>query len=120
LSWFGSNPSFRPQLREMPQLMESYPQIIPNIINVVEPLKAYKRRHYHGEEEVNNQQKYFRYDPGSFERGVGQGELGEVFATTYTYCKYLLMFSLIYAWPISFKFVYCCIYLSIMDKFSLN
>jgi hypothetical protein len=33
----------------MPQLMESYPQVIPNITKVVEPLKAYKRRHSHGE-----------------------------------------------------------------------
>jgi hypothetical protein len=104
----------------MPQLMESYPQLIPNITKVVEPLKAYKRRHSHGEEEENNQQKYFHSDRGSFEQGVGQGGLGEVVATASTDCKYLLMFSLIYAWPISFKFVYCCIYLSIMDKFSLN
>jgi hypothetical protein len=31
-----------------------------------------------------------------------------------------LMFSLVYAWPISFKFVYYCICLSIMDEFGLN
>jgi predicted naringenin-chalcone synthase len=29
--------------------MESYPQLIPKITKVVEPLKAYKRRHSHGE-----------------------------------------------------------------------
>jgi hypothetical protein len=84
-------------LREMPQPMESYPQLIPNITKVVEPLKAYKRRHSHGEGEENNQQKYCHYDHGYFEKGVGQGGLGEVVATTYTYCKYLVMFSLIYA-----------------------
>ena len=38
-------------LREMPQLMESYPQLIPKITKVVEPLKSYKRRHSHGGEE---------------------------------------------------------------------
>jgi predicted naringenin-chalcone synthase len=36
-------------LREIPQLMESYPQLIPRISKVVEPLKAYIRRHSHGE-----------------------------------------------------------------------
>jgi hypothetical protein len=33
-------------LREIPQLMESYPQLIPKIAKVVEPLKAYIRRHF--------------------------------------------------------------------------
>jgi hypothetical protein len=73
----------------MPQLMESYPQLIPNITKVVEPLKAYKGRHSHGEEEENNQQKYCHSDHGSFEQGVGQGGLGEVVATASTDCKYL-------------------------------
>jgi hypothetical protein len=45
----------------MPQLMESYPQIIPTITKVVEPLKAYKRRHSHGEKEENNQQKLLSF-----------------------------------------------------------
>ena len=36
-------------LREIPQLMESYPQLIPRITKVVEPLKAYIRRHSRGE-----------------------------------------------------------------------
>jgi hypothetical protein len=90
----------------MPQLMESYPQLIPNITKVVEPLKAYKRRHSHGEKEENISEKYCHSDRGSFEQGVGQGGLGEVVASASTDCKYLVMFSLIYAWPISFKFVY--------------
>jgi hypothetical protein len=38
----------------MPQMMNLYPQLIPNITKVVKPLKAYKKRHYHGEEEENN------------------------------------------------------------------
>ena len=64
--------------------------------------------------------KYCHSDHGSFEQEVGQGGLGEVVAIASIDCKCFVMFSLIYAWPISFKFVYCCIYLSIMDKFSLN
>jgi hypothetical protein len=39
--------------------------------------------------EENNQQKYFHYDRGPFEQGVGRGGLGEVVATTSTYCKCL-------------------------------
>jgi hypothetical protein len=31
--------------------MEPYPQPIPNIIKVFEPLKAHKWRHFHGEKE---------------------------------------------------------------------
>jgi hypothetical protein len=67
--------------------MESYPQLIPNINKVVEPLKAYNSSDYHSEEEESNQQKFCHSDRGSFEKGVGQGGLGEVAATTYTYCK---------------------------------
>jgi hypothetical protein len=51
LSWFGLNLTLRFHLREISQLMESYPQLIPNITKVVEPLKAYKWRHSHGEQE---------------------------------------------------------------------
>ena len=105
---------------EIPQLMQSYPQLIPKITNVVEPLKAYKRRHSHGEKGRNINEKYFHSDHGFFEQGVGQGGLGEVVASTSTNYKCLVMFSLIYAWPISFKFVYGCIYLPIIDEFSLN
>jgi hypothetical protein len=36
-------------LRGIPHLMESYPQLIPRITKVVEHLKAYIRRHSHGE-----------------------------------------------------------------------
>jgi hypothetical protein len=100
--------------------MESYPQLIPKITKVVEPPKAYKRRHSHGEKEENISEKYCHSDRGSFEQGVGQGGLGEVVASASTDCKYLVMFSLIYAWPVSFKFVYDCIGLSLLDKSSLN
>jgi hypothetical protein len=73
----------------MPQLMEPYPQLIPNITKVVELFKTYKKRHSNGEEEENNHQKYCHSDRGSFEQGVGQGGLGEAIATTSTDCKYL-------------------------------
>jgi hypothetical protein len=64
--------------------------------------------------------KYCHFDHGSIKQRVGQGGLGEVVETASTDCKFLVMFSLIYAWPISFKFVYDFIYLSIIEKFSLN
>ena len=70
--------------------------------------------------EENNQQKYFHSDRGSFEQGVGQSGLGEVAASASTDCKYLVMFSLIYVWPVSFKFVYVYRGLSLLDKSSLN
>ena len=65
-------------------------------------------------------EKYCHFDRGSFEQWVGQGGLGEDVASTSTDYKYLVMFSLIYAWPVSFKFVYDCIGLSLLDKSSLN
>ena len=96
LGWFGSNPRFSMHLREMPQLMESYPQLIPNMTKVVKPLKSYKRRHYHDEREKNIKKTYFYSDRGCFEQGVGQGGIGEVVAYVSTNCKNLVMFSLIY------------------------
>ena len=104
----------------MPQLMDSYPQLILKITKVVEPLKAYKRRNYHDEKGENISKNYFHSNHGYFEKGARQGGLGEVIATASIDCKCLVMFSLIYAWPISFKFVYCRVYLFVMDKFSLN
>jgi hypothetical protein len=62
----------------MPQLMESYPQLIPNITKVVDPLKDYKRNHSHGESEENINKKCCHSDHGSFKKGVGQGGIGEV------------------------------------------
>jgi hypothetical protein len=76
--------------------MESYPQLIPNIDKVVEPLKAYIRRHSHGENVRNINEKYCHSDRGSFEQGVGQGGIGKAVASASTDCKYLVIFSLIY------------------------
>jgi hypothetical protein len=95
--------------------MDSYPQLIPKITKVVETLKTYKRRHSHGGKEENINTKYCHSDRGSFEQRVGQGGLGEVATTTSTDCKCLVMFSLIYTWPISFNFVYDFIFLSFVD-----
>jgi hypothetical protein len=49
-SWFGSNLNPRLHLREISQLMDPYPQLIPNITKVVETLKSYKGRHSQGEQ----------------------------------------------------------------------
>ena len=100
--------------------MESYPQLIPNITKVVEPIKAYKRRNSHGEKEENISEKYCHSDCGSFEQGVGQGGLGEAVAFSSIDCKLLAMFSLIYIWPVSFKFVYIYMGLSLFDESSLK
>jgi hypothetical protein len=50
-SWFGSNLTLNLHLREILQMMESYPKLIPNITKVVGHPKAYKWRHFHGEQE---------------------------------------------------------------------
>jgi hypothetical protein len=70
--------------------MEPYPQLIPRISKVVKPLKAYIRRHSHGERGRIISEKYCHFDRGSFEQGVGQGELGEVVAYASTFCKHLV------------------------------
>jgi hypothetical protein len=49
-SWFGSNLTPGLHLRDISQLLQPYPQLIQNITKVVEPLKAYKWRHSHGEQ----------------------------------------------------------------------
>jgi len=100
--------------------MESYPQLIPKITKVVEPPKAYKMRHSHGEKEENISEKYCHSNLGSFEQGVGQGGLGEASASVSIYCKYLVMFSLIYACPVSFKLMHYFMGLSLLDKSSLK
>ena len=41
-------------------------------------------------------EKYCHFDHGYFEKGIGQGGLGEVVASASTLCKHLVMFSLIY------------------------
>jgi hypothetical protein len=96
LSQFGSNPSPRIDLRGVPQLMEKDPQLIPRISKMVMPLNAYIRRHSHGERERIISERYFHFYRGSFEQGVGQGELGEDATSASTLCKNLIFFSLIH------------------------
>ena len=76
--------------------MDSYTQLVPRIAKVVEPLKAYIRRHSHGERGRIISEKYCHFDCGSFEQGVGQGELGEDATSAYTFCKNRILFSLIH------------------------
>jgi hypothetical protein len=63
---------------------------------VVRPLKAYIRRHSHSERERIISEKYCHFDYGSFEQGVGQGELSEFATYSSTLCKHLILFSLIH------------------------
>jgi hypothetical protein len=53
-------------------------------------------------------------------QGLDEEDLERLLQLHLQIISVFLMFSLIYAWPISFKFVYYCIYLSTMDKFSLK
>jgi hypothetical protein len=100
--------------------MESYTQCFPKINKVVEPLKVYERRHSYGEKEENINKKYFHSNRGSFKQGFGQGGIVEVASSASIDCKFLVMFSLIYTWSVSFKFVYDCIGLSFLDKYILS
>jgi hypothetical protein len=63
---------------------------------MVRPLKSYIRRHSHGERERIISEKYCHFDCGSFEKGVGQGDLGEAATSASTLCKNLILFSLIH------------------------
>jgi hypothetical protein len=72
LRQFGSNPRTRMDLRGVPQLVEKDPQLIPRTSNMVRPLKAYIRRHPHGERGGIISENYCHFDCGSFEQGVGQ------------------------------------------------
>lgn len=71
-SWFGSNLTLRLHLREISQLMESDPQLIPNITKVVGPLKACKWRHSDGEQrrKIINK-KHCHSGRGYYEQEVG-------------------------------------------------
>jgi hypothetical protein len=74
-SWFGLNLTLRLHLREISQLLDPYPKIIPNITKVVEPLKAYKWRHSHGEQKRKKSVNHFYFDCGSFEEGLDEEDL---------------------------------------------
>jgi len=69
--------------------MESYHELIPRISKVLGPLKAYIRRHSHGESGGIISDKYFHSDHGDFEQEFGQGGLGEVATSTSTFVSTL-------------------------------
>jgi hypothetical protein len=65
--------------------------------------------------------KHSHFVCGSFEQGVGQGELGEAVATSskvYKYCYRVLINTC--AWPVSFKVVYAYMNLSLIDRYSFE
>ena len=70
--------------------MEKDPQLIPRISKMVRPLEAYIRRHSHGEKGRIISEKHCHFDCGSFEQGVGQGELGEVATFVSTFVSTLI------------------------------
>jgi hypothetical protein len=95
-SWFGSNliPGLHP--REISQLLEPYPQPIPNIPKVFEPLKVYKWRHSHGEQREKKSAKHCYFDCGSFEKGLDEEDLERLLQHHLKIVSFPLKFSLIY------------------------
>jgi hypothetical protein len=63
---------------------------------VVKSLKAYIRRHSHGERGRITSEKYCHFDGGSFEQRFEQGDIGEDAKSVSTLCKNLILFSLIH------------------------
>ena len=65
--------------------------------------------------------KHSHFVCGSFEQGVGQGELGEAAATSSKVCKYCYRVLInTCAWPVSFKVVYAYMNLSLIDRSSFE
>jgi hypothetical protein len=106
-SWFGSNITPGLHLREISQLFKPYPQLIPNIPKEVEPLKAYKWRHSHGEQERRISTKHCYFDYGSFEQGLEEEELETLLQHHLKIVSLLLNFSLIYL----VYFLQLCVYM---------
>jgi hypothetical protein len=61
-------------LRKISQIMDPYPKPVPKILKVIEPLKAYKWRHSHGQKEEKSK-KHCYFDCGSFEQGLDEEDL---------------------------------------------
>jgi hypothetical protein len=107
-SWFGSNLTLRLHLREISQLMESYPQLIPNITKVVEPLKAYKWRHSHGEQGgENNQQSIVILIVDLSSKGLDEEDLERLLQHHLNIVSVSLKFSSIYL----AYFLLVCVYM---------
>ena len=65
--------------------------------------------------------KHSHFVCGSFEKGVGQGELGEVVAYSSKVCKYYYqVFINTCVWRVSFKIVYAYMNLSLMNRSSFR
>jgi hypothetical protein len=92
-SWFGSNLTPGMHLREISQLLEPYPQLIPNIPKVVEPLKAYKWRHSHGKTRRKKSAKHCYFDCGSFEQGLDEEDLERLLQHHLKIVSFFLKFS---------------------------
>jgi hypothetical protein len=95
-SCFDSSLTLRLHLRNISQLLEPYPQLIPNITKVVEPLKAYKWRNSHGEQKRKKSTKHCYSDCGSFEQGLHEEDLERLLQHNLKIVSFLLKFSLIY------------------------
>jgi hypothetical protein len=108
-SWFGSNLTPGMHLREISQLLEPYPQLIPNIPKVVEPLKAYKWRHSHGEQKRKKSAKHCYFDCGSFKQGLDEEDLERLLQHHLKIVSFLLKFSLIYLAYFLLVCVYMCL-----------
>jgi hypothetical protein len=108
-SWFVSNLSPGLHLREISQLLEPYPQLIPNIPKVVEPLKAYKWRHSHGEQDRKKPTKHCYFDCGSFEKGLYEEDLERFLQHHLKIVSFLSKFSLIHLSRVLIVCVYICL-----------
>ena len=110
LSWFGLNLTPCLHLREISQLLEPYPQLIPNITKVVEPLKAYKWRNSHGEQKGKKSTKHCYSYCGCFEQELDKEDLKRLPQHHLKIVSFLLKFSLIYLAYFLLVCVYMCSY----------
>jgi hypothetical protein len=106
-SWFGSNLTLMLHPRDISQLLEPYPQLIPNINKVVEPLKGYKWRHSHGEQGRKKSTKHCYSDCGYFEQGLDEEDLERLLQCHLKIVSFLLKFSLIHL----AYFLLVCVYM---------
>jgi hypothetical protein len=86
--------------------MEPYPQPFPNILKVVDPLKSYKWRDFHGEREEKSK-KHCYFDCGSFEQGLDEEDSGRLLQHHMRIVSFLLNLSLMYL----AYFLHVCVYM---------
>jgi hypothetical protein len=95
-------------LRRISQLMEPYPQPFPNVLKVVEPLKAYKWRHFHGKKREKST-KHCYFDCGYFEQGLDEEDLERLMKHHLKIVSFPFKFSLIYL----VYFLQVCVYMCV-------